>query len=184
MAQEFSRMTDTAQSGGDSAAGIEGSCLRAWGKHGPQIVQCGPSRWNDTKEEKFLDALGASCNVTYAMRASGISKGSLYWRRRTNPGFSERWSAALSQGYVRLEMLLIDNAERALSGKAPDPDCPIPPMTVKEAMTLLQLHRAEVCKTGVRPRKWNARPRDLDEVRNDILVRLEAIANMPENGAG
>jgi hypothetical protein len=155
-------------------------CLRASGKDGPQIITTGENRWSEAKEQAFLNALGASCNATYAIRACGLSKGALYYRRRKDAGFAARWQAALSQGYVRIEMLLIDNAERTLSGKAPDPDCPIPQMTVKEAMNLLQLHRAEVHEGGNRRKKWNARPRPLEEVRSSILARLEAIANLPE----
>lgn len=161
-------------------AGPEGHCIRASGKDGPQIVQCSESSWNDVKAEKFLNALGASCNVTHAAAQSGMSKGTLYWRRRTDPGFAAQWQAALEQGYVRIEMLMLDNAENALSGKAPDPDCPIPPMTVKEAINLLQLHRAAVHKDGNRRKKWNARPRELEEVRKSILVKLEAIAHLPD----
>lgn len=160
---------------------IEGTCIRASGKDGPQIVQCGEDSWNDVKAEKFLNALGASCNATYAIAQSGMSKGTLYYRRRTDPGFAAQWQVALEQGYVRIEMLMVENAENSLSGKAPDPDCPIPPMTVKEAMNLLQLHYSAVHKDGNRRKKWNARPRDLEEVRLSILARLEAIAHMPDD---
>lgn len=158
-------------------------CLRKSGKDGPQIITAGDKSWSEGKEQKFLDVLGASCNVTYAVRASGLSRGALYQRRRKDPAFAARWQSALSQGYVRIEMLLIENAERTLSGRAPDPDCSIPPMTVKEAMNLLQLHRGDVHEGGNRRKKWNARPRPLEEVRESILARLEAIANLPPEGS-
>ena len=164
-------------------AGIEGYCLRASGKDGPQIVQCTSKSWNEEREQVFLDALGASCNVTLAAQACGLSKGALYWRRRVDPGFADRWQAALSQGYVRVEMLLLDLAENTLAGRAPDPDSPIPAMTVKEAMNLLQLHAATAHKTGNGRRHWRARPRELEEVRESILARFEAIANLPDEAA-
>jgi hypothetical protein len=180
---EVPKMSDTDKTG--AIAGlekmIEGYCLRVSGKDGPQIVQCGEVSWNDKKADIFLDALGASCNVTYAIAQCGMSKSTLYYRRRTDPGFAAQWQAALEQGYVRVEMLMLDLAENSLSGKAPDPDCPIPPMTVKEAMNLLQLHRGAVHKDGNRRKKWNARPRELEDVRESILARLEAIAHLPDD---
>lgn len=57
----------------------------------------------------------------------------------------------------------------------PDPDTPIPNVTVKEAITILQLYRTTVTEAeGKRP-GWRARPRSLDEVRATILTKLEAI---------
>lgn len=178
----MSDYNETGNTAGPSSL-IEGHCLRASGKDGPQIVQCSSKSWNDSKEEVFLNALGASCNATFAINACGMSKGALYRRKRLDPGFAARWQAALEQGYVRIEMLMLDLAESSLSGKAPDPDCPIPPMTVKEAMNLLQLHRSAVHKDGNRRKKWNARPREIEEVRESILIRLEAIAHLPDEAA-
>ena len=166
-----------------TAAGIEGYYLRAARKDGPQILHCTSDRWHEAREQAFLDALGASCNVTLAAHASGLAKASLYRRRRRDPGFADRWQEALSQGYVRVEMLLLDLAENTLAGKAPDPDSPIPPMTVKEAMNLLQQHAATVHASGIRIKKRIAQPRDLEEVRESILARFEAIATLPEEAA-
>jgi hypothetical protein len=48
-------------------------------------------------------------------------------------------------------------------------------MSVKEAIIILQLHRAAVKGEGARYPGWRARPRSLDEVRDSILAKLEAI---------
>src|SRR5690606_39249056 len=101
----------------------------------------------------------------------GFCATALYQRRRRDAGFAARWQAALEQGYVRIEMLLIERAVDTLEGRMPDPDTPIPVMTVHDAIAVLQLHRAAVKGEGRRP-GWRPRPRSLDEVRDEILVRL------------
>jgi hypothetical protein len=143
------------------------------GKDGLQLVRPGRRRIGPEAEEVFLDRLAASCNVAYAAAGAGFSKEAFYARRRRDPGFAARWDSALAQGYVRIEALLIDNAEQALAGRAPDPESPIPPMTARDAIMLLQLHQARVAGTARRP-GWAPRPRALDEVRESILAKLAA----------
>ena len=156
---------------------IPGTSLRASGKDGPQLIASSGKRWTDEAEARFLDSLAASCNVTLSAQAAGFSTVAIYRRRRTDAGFAARWQAALEQGYARIEIALVRRAADALEGFAPDPDTPFPEMTVRDAVTILQLHRAAVRgDTGVSPR-WRPRPRSLDEVRDSILTKLEAIAS-------
>lgn len=164
------------------------TCLRNGGKDGPQVRRDRGRRWSDKAEQRFLDALGASCNVSLSAAECGFSKEALYRRRRDDPAFAARWQAALEQGYVRLEGALIERANNALEGHLPDPDHPIPPMTVKEIIEILKLHRANVQGDPARYPGWRARPRSLDEMRDSILNKLEAIetrrlARLPAKGA-
>jgi hypothetical protein len=152
-----------------------GTVLRASGKDGPQRVRSNGARWTDEAEATFLDHLAASANVTAAAEATGFSREAIYKRRRHDSAFAERWQAALAQGYARIEMALVQRAADALEGLAPDPDSPIPQMTVQDAVTILKLHGASVNGTGRAP-GWRARPRSLDEMRASILTKLEAIA--------
>lgn len=151
-----------------------GMVLRATGKDGPQQVHSKGKRWTDNAEAKFLDALAASCNVTYAAAQTGFSTVAIYKRRANDPAFATRWQAALAQGYARIEMLLVQRATEALEGFAPDPDTPIPEMTVKDAIAILNLHGASVHGHGKHP-GWRPRPRSLDEMRVSILAKFEAI---------
>ena len=153
-----------------------GVVLRGTGKDGPQLVRTAGRRWSDEAEALFLDRLAASCNVTYAAEATGFSREAIYRRRRTDPAFAERWQAALEQGYARIEMALVRRAADALEGFAPDPDTPIPHMTVQDAIAVLKLHAPAVKGEGRAP-GWRARPRSLDEMRESILRKLEAIAS-------
>jgi hypothetical protein len=145
------------------------------GKDGPQLVESTGARWSDAAEMRFLDSLAASCNVTLSAKAAGFSREAIYKRRRHDPAFAERWQAALEQGYARIEMLLVQRASDALEGFAPDPDAPLAVTSVKDALAILQLHRASVKGDGRAP-GWRARPRSLDEMRESILAKLEAVA--------
>lgn len=144
------------------------------GKDGPQIVEITGHRWTEDAEAKFIDTLSASCNVRLAAAAAGFSTEAIYRRRRNDPGFAERWHAALAQGYARIEMALVARAADTMEGIAPDSDSPIPTMTVGEMIAILKLHRSSVTGEGNHP-GWRARPRSLAEVRASILTKFEAI---------
>lgn len=152
------------------------------GKDGPQLIRSTGKRWSDAAEACFLDHLAASCNVTASAQAAGFSPAALYKRRRNDPAFSQRWQGALDQGYVRIEALLLRRAEEALEGVAPDPSLAIPAMTVKDALAILGHHRRSV-EQGPRSRRQWARPRSLDELRDSILTKLEAVAPAPGSDA-
>lgn len=155
--------------------GPAGTTLRASGPHGPQRIESDGLRWTDEAEAAFLNALGASCNVAYAMRIAGFSKHTIYSRRRNDPAFAERWRIALTQGFHRLEELLLQRAVETMEGYAPDPDTPMPAVSFRDAMALLDQHRATVRGDAVHGKSRRARVRTLDEVRASILVKLEAI---------
>lgn len=151
-----------------------GMLVRGGGKDGPQQIRTTGHRWSDAAETIFLDQLAASCNVTHAAAAAGFSAVAIYKRRSNDPAFARRWGVALAQGYARIEELLIRRATETLEDRAPDPDTPIPAMSVRDAIALLALHRAAVKGEGNHP-GWRGRPRALDEVRDSILTKLEAI---------
>lgn len=155
-------------------AGPAGTCLRAGGKDGPQIIHSEGRRIADEAEELFLDSLAASCNVTWSAKAAGFSKEAFYKRRRRDPRFAERWQAALAQGYARLEAALVKAAVDTMEGRAPDSDIPIPPMSVRDAVAILKLHRDSVHSVGKRP-GWRGPPRALAEVKRSILTKLAAL---------
>ena len=146
------------------------------GRHGTQIVTTRGHRWSDEAEEIFLDHLAATANISASAKACGFTTQALYSRRRTDPAFQQRWNVALAQGYAHLEALLVQRAIEALEGFAPDPDTPIiiRDMTVKDALILLGHHRRAI-EGGPRSRREWARRRSLDEVRDSILTKLEAI---------
>lgn len=162
-------MTRKTQAG----TGPAGTIART-GKDGPQLIRSKGKRWTEAAEALFIDALAASCNVTHAAAVAGFSKEAIYRRRRTDAAFAALWQAALDQGVARLDMASVRRAIEVLEGRLPDPDAPLPDMTARDAIAILQLHRPSVSGAGNR-RGWRGRPRSLEEVRGSILAKLEAI---------
>ena len=160
--------------GTEGGAGPRGTGILV-GKDGPQVIRSSGHRWSDEAEAIFLDHLAATCNVTVAAEAAGFTCAAVYKRRRRDPAFAQRWQAALELGSARLNALLLQRAIEALEGFAPDPDTPIPTMTVKDALAILGHHRREV-EGGPRSRRQWARPRSLEELEESILRKLEAVA--------
>lgn len=154
--------------------GPAGSQLRASGKDGPQLVASRGHRWTAEAEAIFLDQLGASCNVTRAAAAAGFSTVAIYKRRGNDPVFAQRWQAALEQGRARLEMALVARAADALEGIPADSDTPFPEMSVRDAINILRLHNSSTHGEGNHP-GWRARPRSLEEMRESILAKFQAI---------
>jgi len=169
-----------ANRGGEKRRGPEGTGILV-GAHGPQIIRSKGQRWSDEAEERFLDQLAASCNVSAAAEAAGFTRYSIYKRRRRDPAFAKRWQAAVEQGYARIEAMLVERASNSLEGFAPDPDTPIPQMSVKEILAVLANYRRTV-QGGPRSRRQWARPRSLDEMRDSILAKLEAVAPVSDAG--
>ena len=72
-----------------------------------------PSDWTKEKADKFIETLADSCNVSLAARAVGRSVANVYIQRNKDAAFRAAWDQALSTGYAKLEMMML---ERALHG--------------------------------------------------------------------
>ena len=162
-------------SGAGKQAAPTGARLRPNHKDGPQRIRSSGKRWSDASEAIFLNHLAATCNVTWAAAEAGFTEMTAYYHRRKDAGFAHRWDAALDHGYARLEIELVRTATDYLAGYAIDPDTPIRPMTVKEAILILGMHRRRGREKMIRGR-FKAVPPSLDQVRDSILLKLEMIA--------
>ena len=161
-------------SSGPRRAPSPGSLLRA-GKDGPQRVAGSSARWSEAAEQIFLDRLAASNNFTWAAAEVGFSRESIYARARRDPVFAEKMAAARAVGFAHIDGLLAEAAEEFLAGRRPNPDSPLPAMTVRDAIAIRNMHRAAQTGEGKRP-AWPARPRSLEEVQSSILAKISAIA--------
>lgn len=155
--------------------GPAGTAALASGKDGPQLIRSSGKRWTDEAEGKFLDALGANNNATWAAEQTGFSREAVYKRARRDPAFAERMAAARALGQSRVDELLLRGAEDFLAGRPPDPDSPFPPMTIEHAIAIVKLNRPALTGEGKRA-AWPARRRSLEEVHESILRKLSAIA--------
>lgn len=151
-----------------------------------QIARARVRQWTPRVEKRFLDALAGCCNVKRACAAVGMSVNGAYGHRKRWPDFMRRWDEALAMGYDALEAAVVAHAGRTFDPEeAPDdeldPQLPLGPITVAEAIKLLQIHRYRVHGVGKPLRR--PRPRTLDEVRGSILRKLEAIAGAERHRA-
>lgn len=69
--------------------------------------------WTLDKKAEFLCHLAESANVTASARAVGMSEKGVYRLRMQSAAFREAWATALREGYVKLELMML---ERAMNG--------------------------------------------------------------------
>lgn len=138
-----------------------------------QITRARPDQWTPSAEARFLQVLAATCNVKAACSAVGLSTTSAYHRRRRWPAFARRWDEAIAEGYMRLEAALLEAGCNLFSPERLAPPAKLPPVSVAEAIQLLQMHKHQVHGLG-RPPGRRPRPRLLEEVKPRILRKFEA----------
>ena len=111
-------------------------------------------RWSHTRQQIFLEHLAASANVRASERKAGMSAGSAYRLRAQSSEFREAWTAALREGYERLELAML---ERAMTGTPKRVESKSGEITTKVeyperlAMALLSAHRSTVQATRTVP---------------------------------
>lgn len=153
----------------------------------PKMRQASAREWNKNKEQDFFAALGASCNVRFAADAAGVSTSAAYRRRQTDAEFRARWAAAVHEGYVRLELALL---ERALIGSGEAPDCAqaggageaslraLPPSVL---LAMIKMHR-DVAREGA-PGQSSDGEEQAGELRERIADKLDRLRRQLESAA-
>lgn len=136
--------------------------------------------WTKAKRTEFLEQLAATANVRASARAVGMSEPGVYRLRQRSAEFRAAWAVALSEGYAKLELMLL---ERAMNGTVK----PIFQLgkevgSVTEysdrlALTLLNAHRATVHRERV------GAGEDPEETRRRISATL-AEMNLRMGGDG
>ena len=139
-----------------------------------QIARARLRQWSPRVEERFLAALGATCNVKAACAAVGLTPASAYGHRKRWAAFAERWDAEVAEGYLRIECGLVEAAGSFLSGENLPDAAPLTGMTVGQALHLLHMHKHQVRGIGKRP-GLRAREPDIEDIRAEILRKVEAL---------
>ena len=94
----------------------------------------------------FLSELAATSNVSAAARAAGITTGTAYDLRRTNPEFNRKWQEALCEGYDHLEMELLHRLRAGEVKPASGAKRGVRSFDNGTAFRLLSVHREAVSK--------------------------------------
>jgi hypothetical protein len=145
--------------------------LRPNSKDGPQHILVTGKRLSAKAKAAFLDHLAASCNVSWAAAQAGFTSKTFYNLRRKDAGFARSWEEALDDGRTRLRTELIGTAIDYVERLRSDAELPLKHMTVREAISLINRHGDANGAT----RRFRPRERSLEEVRESILNKLEAI---------
>jgi len=140
-----------------------------------QVARARVKQWSPRVEERFLSVLGSTCNVRASAAAVGMHSSSAYNHRRRWAAFARRWDAAVEQGYMQIEMGLIEQAGNFFSGEDPPDAAPLSGMTVDHAIHLLHMHQHRVLGIGKRP-GLRAREPDIEVVRAHLERMSEALA--------
>ena len=148
-----------------------------------QIARARLKQWTPRVEARFLAALASCCNVAAACRAVGLSPAAAYYHYHRWPDFEMRWRAALEEGYLRLEMALIETAGRAFEAVDYPPDVPIEPMSFDQAITLLKVHEERVHRTGKPRPHWRKHERSSEEAFASLAEKLDRLARVEQRRA-
>lgn len=139
-----------------------------------QIARARLHQWTPRIEDRFLQVLGATCNVKAACAAAGMTKGSAYAHRRRWPAFAERWEVAIEYGAMRLKLGLLRHASNMFSGKGQPAEVAMPRLSVDEMLHNLYMHQHQVDGIGKAP---GLPPREyaLEEACSAIIAAADAI---------
>ena len=150
----------------------------------PKQVRTSPRELTKDRMARFFEALGASCNVRHAADAAKVSTSAVYKRRQVDAEFRARWAAAVHEGYVRLELALL---ERALigSGEAPDTaraegegDASLRALPPSVLLAMLKMHR-DVAREGA-PGQSSDSEEQAEQLRERIANKLERLRKQIE----
>jgi hypothetical protein len=193
------------RAGGRAAGRLGGEAMEhvTGGKNRPlQKTRVRKAAWTKARRKAFLEALAASCNVSWAARSVGLDHATPYWLRARDPAFADKWREALAIGYERLEALLLSRAlgdpndfdiEAEMPARLPEGgDTCGAPATAKTgaaasqapdiqlAMWLLDRHRGQAKGTG--SRSMLVKRASVEETEAALRKQLDAIARQREGG--
>jgi len=114
-----------------------------------QVARASARDWTSRAEARFLEVLGATCNVRAACAAVGLGPASAYAHRRRWPVFARRWDETVEVASDRLEWALLERGCNPFSGEeAAPPDNPIREMSASDAIHLLGMQRRRAAGHG------------------------------------
>lgn len=144
-----------------------------------QIARARLKQWTPRVEARFLQALGATCNVKAACAEVGMSAAGAYAHRKRWPLFAELWKQAIAEGYARIEIALLDNACNLFSASELPPEAPLAGMDVAQAIRVLHMHKNAVKGLGKAPGLQRLPTVNFGNpaIRASIARKVEAIRN-------
>ena len=165
-----------------ATAGEESLVLQP-GTDGVRAARSGAGRWTAAAEKRFFHALADRANVRSAAEAAGFSTNAIYARRSRRPEFRRLWEAAVETGKARLQMLLMDVAERAFDPELLDVSEEAPDVSVSEALNILKAREGKDKELNGGGRGWidySDGQEDYQEACERIIERLARLKERNE----
>lgn len=143
-----------------------------------QLRKASEKSWSKAKEQKFLAELAATCNVTQAAAAAGVSTTQAYRRRKVDAGFRSAWLEAVGTAYQRLELVLLERAfvgtEKTVRRKDGSEERMVE-YPNQLALTLLKMHRDTAIEANA-----EIAPEDVEEIRERVIQKLQRLKKRRE----
>jgi AcrR family transcriptional regulator len=153
----------------------------------PVLASNRPNKFGVKVRKAFLTHLSGCCNVRASAKAAGCSIGAVYYWRGADAEFAAAFDAALEAGYLQLEHLLIERAQRGDKANAldiadydamPDPS----KVDTELAMKLMSLHHQGVKRGGKRGGGAARSKATREETDAAIIKRLKVLRIRFEHG--
>ncbi len=147
----------------------------------PRLVKARRNSWTKAKQEAFLSALGATCNIAAALRKVRMSRGGLDHLRARDAGFRARMREAVREAYSNLELFAI---EKMMNGtvrtvtKADGQKETVHEYPLQLAVQLLRLHKDNAPEAEAAPMA-----EDREEVIERLMRKVAAVRARQERSA-
>ena len=144
----------------------------------PQLKKRAARDWSKEKAARFLGALMDTCNVSEAVRRSGVPMTVAYRRRKMDASFRAGWIDAIGIAYSRLELVLLDrafNGTEKVTFRRDGSEERMREYPNHIALRLLQMHR----ETAIE--EQNEMPaEDVIEIRERLVRKLQRMKKRDE----
>jgi hypothetical protein len=148
----------------------------------PRLRKPARKAFTKAKQDRFLAALAATCNVSAACRSARVSDTCAYEHRRKNAAFRAGWAEAVREAYGRLELMTLERmmngtvTTRTRADGSVDKTHEYPNAI---ALQLLRLHRATAAEA-----EQVHDAEDIEEVRERLAQRIERLRIRVQKEAG
>lgn len=141
---------------------------------GPQLKETRARRFGKADKTVFLDTLAATCNIAASARACGFSLSTIDRHRKKDATFRDNVRRALTTGYKRLEMAMLERAIHGVEEEVWHAGKIVGTKIVYSdqiGLRLLALHRDNV----ETPEREPDIDREYAQVRAELEARLDAM---------
>jgi hypothetical protein len=144
----------------------------------PQLRKRAKRDWSKAKARAFLNVLAETCNVSEAVRQSGVPMTVVYRRRKMDAGFRAEWLQTIAEAYQRLELVLLERAFNGTEKVVRHRDGSEERM--REYSDRLALHLLKMHRETAMEAESELAEEDVSEIRERIVRKLQRMKKRDE----